>query len=231
MMNRAEFFEKVNKLIPADTKIFCSVTLAQALVESADRLGNPAESYLTKRGNALFGIKAGKNWTGKRLSCSTFEVFDGNRLDIVDAFRAYDSWAQSVADHERFLTVENRTRYLPVVNAKTPAEACSQLQRCGYATAPAYAATLMSIIKTYNLYQYDGQAPAYHDGTIRQGTKGEAVRAVQARLRVLGYPCGAVDGICGAKTIEAVKTYQSANGLAVDGLCGKNTWTSLFMWR
>ena len=37
----------------------------------------------------------------------------------------------------------------------------------------------------------------------------------------------AEDGIFGSKTLDAVKKYQQAKGLAVDGIVGQNTWAAL----
>lgn len=37
-----------------------------------------------------------------------------------------------------------------------------------------------------------------------------------------------VDGNFGINTENAVKDYQSKNGLTVDGIAGKNTFTKLF---
>lgn len=45
----------------------------------------------TVKGNALFGIKATKSWQGETMACNTFEVYDGNKCNIVDCFRVYDS--------------------------------------------------------------------------------------------------------------------------------------------
>ena len=62
---------------------------------------------------------------------------------------------------------------------------------------------------------------------LKNGSTGEAVKTLQARLNELGYSCGVVDGIFGAKTVAAVKSFQSANGLTVDGIVGAQTWAAL----
>lgn len=68
--------------------------------------------------------------------------------------------------------------------------------------------------------------------TIRQGSRGEHVRALQrnlAGLTLAGWLSTApvVDGIFGPKTADAVRRYQRANGLKVDGIVGRQTWGSL----
>lgn len=70
----------------------------------------------------------------------------------------------------------------------------------------------------------------YPGTLIKKGSKGDNVRKVQARLIELGYSCGkyGADGIFGNDTLNAVKSYQKSNGLAVDGIVGKNTWGKLF---
>ena len=61
--------------------------------------------------------------------------------------------------------------------------------------------------------------------------KGEDVKILQAKLNDLGFNCGKVDGAYGNKTATAVKAYQKANNLTVDGKAGKNTITKLgFKW-
>lgn len=49
------------------------------------------------------------------------------------------------------------------------------------------------------------------------------IKTVQIKLKQWGYYTGAVDGIFGPKTKEAVKYFQRKNGLTVDGIVGKNT--------
>ena len=63
--------------------------------------------------------------------------------------------------------------------------------------------------------------------TLRKGNKGEAVKELQTMLNAKGYDCGKVDGDFGSKTLAAVKAFQKANGLTVDGVVGQKTWTAL----
>ena len=50
---------------------------------------------------------------------------------------------------------------------------------------------------------------------------------LQDGLTTLGYDTGGLDGVFGNLTNNAVRSFQSKNGLAVDGLVGNNTWNSL----
>lgn len=63
--------------------------------------------------------------------------------------------------------------------------------------------------------------------TLRKGDRGEYVTLLQETLNSLGYNCGTVDGIFGKKTKAAVQAYQKAKALSVDGVVGRQTWTSL----
>ena len=62
---------------------------------------------------------------------------------------------------------------------------------------------------------------------LKRGSKGEQVKTLQRLLNAMGYNCGDVDGDFGSKTLAAVKAFQKANGLVVDGYCGQLTWTAL----
>lgn len=63
--------------------------------------------------------------------------------------------------------------------------------------------------------------------TYRQGSSGEQVRVIQDKLKRWGYYDGAVDGIFGSATAKAVRYFQRSNGLAEDGIVGKNTLAAL----
>lgn len=59
--------------------------------------------------------------------------------------------------------------------------------------------------------------------------QGEEVRAMQHRLRALGYLNDrAVDGVFGATTATAVRRFQQRHGLVPDGQMGQRTWAVLF---
>lgn len=62
---------------------------------------------------------------------------------------------------------------------------------------------------------------------LKNGSKGDDVKALQILLNGLGYACGAADGIFGAKTVAAVKKYQADKKLTQDGIVGANTWKKL----
>ena len=62
---------------------------------------------------------------------------------------------------------------------------------------------------------------------LKKNAKGKPVRALQALLNMKGFDCGVVDGSFGEKTDKAVRDFQKANGLSVDGSVGKATWTAL----
>ena len=50
---------------------------------------------------------------------------------------------------------------------------------------------------------------------------------MQQLLESNGIPVGSIDGIFGANTERAVRTFQQTNGLSVDGIVGANTWAKL----
>lgn len=64
--------------------------------------------------------------------------------------------------------------------------------------------------------------------TIRYGDRGWHVYALQAMLYLKGYSVvGTPDQIAGKNTVQAIKDFQRANGLLVDGIAGRNTYAKL----
>lgn len=61
----------------------------------------------------------------------------------------------------------------------------------------------------------------------KYGSSGEEVKQIQNKLKAWGYYDGEVDGIYGSETFEAVKKFQSKNGLNVDGVAGEKTLQAL----
>ena len=52
-------------------------------------------------------------------------------------------------------------------------------------------------------------------------------REVQIALKNAGYAIGKIDGKIGKQTREAIKAFQKANNLSVDGKIGKKKWSLL----
>ena len=63
--------------------------------------------------------------------------------------------------------------------------------------------------------------------TLRRGDRGEDVKVLQRALRRAGYDAGTIDSIFGSGTETAVRAFQRANGLTVDGIVGSRTWAAL----
>ena len=154
-MEQRKFLAMVGPLAQADMQksgILASLTIAQAILESGW-----GTSELAAKANALFGIKADARWSGRAYSKDTKECYDGATYTTITAlFRAYDSWAESVADHSAFLLANKR--YAAVVGERDYKVACKAIKAAGYATDPGYPQKLIGLIEKYGLTVYDGKA-------------------------------------------------------------------------
>ena len=61
----------------------------------------------------------------------------------------------------------------------------------------------------------------------KRGSSGDTVREIQTRLKNWDYYSGAVDGVYGSRTEEAVRWFQRKNGLSADGQAGNQTLAAL----
>jgi peptidoglycan hydrolase-like protein with peptidoglycan-binding domain len=62
---------------------------------------------------------------------------------------------------------------------------------------------------------------------LKKGSTDPAVRDLQEALKALGYDPGPIDGTFGSATETAVKAFQQAKGITVDGVVGKVTWINI----
>lgn len=127
-------------------KIPASITLAQGILESG-----AGEGELTRRANNHFGIKC-HGWSGASV------YHDDDRSQ--ECFRKYNDPKYSYRDHSLFLT--ERKRYAALFDLEiTDYKGWAQgLRAAGYATDRRYPEKLISLIERYQLYLYDGDAPA-----------------------------------------------------------------------
>lgn len=96
---------------------------------------------------------------------------------------------------------------------------------------PAYARNRYDVRLAEAAKRFGGITDARDDHLLRVGSEGAKVREVQALLRRAGYLRGEVDGDYGQATRDAVKEFQTARGLSVDGKVGPETWTALIELR
>lgn len=149
-----KFIKQLATLAQAERKkrskwVLPSVCIAQSALETG---WGTAEIMV--KANAYFGIKATSSWKGKVYNARTKECYDGVTLtDVTACFRAYDSLEDSVADYYDLIC--NNPRYAGAVNVADAEKAITAIKNGGYATAPNYVDSVMSIITQYNLTQYD----------------------------------------------------------------------------
>ncbi|MTE18897.1 hypothetical protein F0L17_07070 [Streptomyces sp. TRM43335] len=94
-----------------------------------------------------------------------------------------------------------------------------------------YGLTAGSEYKPYRPVKLGGgggtPAPTPDYPVLKQGSTGTNVTAAQYLLRAHGHTDVAADGVYGPKTASAARSFQSANGLAVDGVIGPDTFSEL----
>lgn len=135
------------KLAASESGVPAKLILSQAALES----GWGRREIMREDGTTthnLFGIKASPNWKGKVVNIMTTEYEDGVARKVKQPFRAYDSYAESFADYARL--IGQNKRYSDVVGAPSAEEAAHRIQEAGYATDPAYAEKLISIMSYFD---------------------------------------------------------------------------------
>jgi hypothetical protein len=126
-------------------KVPASVTLSQWAIESAWGHAMPSGS------NNPFGIKAAAGQP--YVEAKTREVVNGKDIYIVARFRAFASFDEAFDQHGRLLATAKPYKHAMTLvdDPDSFADALTGV----YATDPHYGAALKSVMKKYNLYQYD----------------------------------------------------------------------------
>lgn len=130
-------------------KIFPSVTMAQAILESG--WGQSDKALKCKN---IFGIKAGVSWNGPTMELPTKECINGQYVDTTALWRVYSNIGDSITDHGAFLQKSNYVES-GVLTASNYVEQSNALYKGGYATDPLYAQKICSIISRLDLWKYD----------------------------------------------------------------------------
>ena len=127
-MTKNEFIPTIAPLVVAENNKRGKPLYPSVVIAQAICESGWGQSKIMMKANAIFGIKATSSWKGKVYNSNTQECYDGvSYTNITACFRAYDSLAESI----------------------------TAIKNGGYATSPTYINTIMSIINSNNLTQYD----------------------------------------------------------------------------
>lgn len=145
--DKDDFVDKVGGAIRravAGTPFQPIALLAQAALETGwgekvMAAGNELSSH------NLFGIKAGSSWQGETVAVKSDEFLGGRMVAVRGEFRAYDSIEASVRDYVSLITGSSRYEQA-LENAEEPRRYADALAEAGYATDPAYAEKIQSIV-------------------------------------------------------------------------------------
>ena len=119
------------------------VLLAQAALETG--WGRHVATHGETSSYNVFGIKANRAWPGARTTVPTVEHEDGIVVRRREAFRAYESLADSFDDYAAFL--RNNPRYSAALkHTNDPPTYVQALQDAGYATDPNYGRKITNIL-------------------------------------------------------------------------------------
>lgn len=92
------------------------------------------------------------------MDLETKEFVNNEWVTIVDRFKVYKSWEDSLIKHAELIfygTTWNAKQYQAVLEAKDYQSQARGLQSSGYATDPDYAEKLIAVIEEWQLTQYD----------------------------------------------------------------------------
>lgn len=221
------------------TGIPASVAIGQAALETGWGRSSMAAPPL----NTLFNIKCTSKPSPYQTGCADVPSYeyrpDGSRYMLTSSFRTYASTGDSLLDYGRLLT--SAKRYAPAFNHKNnPDEFIRAVARGGYATDPKYADLVISIMKRYNLYQYDVGGPSQKQPSAPVGVEdwrpgsapsGGRVRDVQF-VDGAAYPAYA-RGMKepGVATLQHLLNQRAGARLSADGRFGARTDEAVRAWQ
>jgi LysM repeat protein len=164
-----------------------SITLAQGLLESGAGISNFA-----KESNNHFGIKC-TDWMGEKI------YHDDDQKG--ECFRKYNQVLESYEDHSLFLKNKPRYAFLFDLQPIDYEGWAFGLRKAGYATDPAYAYKLISIIENYDLHQYDlgnrntENNDRYANSNIRKNDVHASGGAMGAVVALVSHEVRKVNGV------------------------------------
>ena len=150
-----------------------SITMAQGILESSSGKGE-----LALKSNNHFGIKCHSTWKGKKVYHDDDEKGE--------CFRKYRNPETSYRDHSLFLKSRSRYGFLFKLKISNYIKWAKGLRKAGYATDPAYANKLISIIERYELWKLDGSKKPLNKSKKERVSKKESRKDSNNIVRKVG---------------------------------------------
>lgn len=180
--NREQYIERHADHAMAQMELHgipASVTLAQAIIESAD-----GKSKLARNENNHFGIKASSDWL---KNGGEYALYTDDSPD--EKFCKYASVAESYEHHSQVLLGK---RYAACFDlAPDDYKGWAQgLQKAGYASASNYASVLVSVIEKHNLQRFDQQVLGQLAATDNEKRKGCSFPLKRSEFLLVTSPFG-----------------------------------------
>lgn len=123
-----------------------AVPIAQAILESGYGTTDLAQCH------NYFGLKTGKNWTGKTITKQTRESINSKEFYVDATFRCYDTMEEGVKGYFEFLQFP---RYENLKGIQDNHVFVELLKQDGYATDERYITKILNIIDMYDLSRYN----------------------------------------------------------------------------
>jgi len=188
-----------------------AVTIAQAIDESGW-----GQSQLATQDNNLFGIK-GTGPAGS-VTVPTQEYENGQAVTVNAPFRVYGNVAQSINDHSLLLATGSAYQQA-MADRRSPDAFANDLTGV-YATDPNYGATLISIMRQYNLYRFDAGTSSAQSTAAADGSSQREAAAASGSSQTGPAPSGsgaggALGGTAGQSAVIPGVVQLNAAGLGL----------------
>lgn len=188
-----------------------------------------SDSYIPKAGDIIYydwndsGLGDNKGYSDhvgivEKVSGNNITAIEGNKNNAVER--------RNLAVNGRYIRGYGVPKYDKEVVSKPVAKPAAAANPCADWTT-----YIKSVQKALGVVVdgYAGPVTLKACPTLKKNVnkKVNVLIPVQNRLNYIGHPCGTADGYFGDKTLAAVKAFQKANKLTVDGIIGPQTWKKL----
>lgn len=156
-MTREDFIKEIGpmaKELSKEYNLLPSLICGVACHES-----NFGSSGLAEKSNNLFSIKG--EYKGDSVTFRTWEVYNGQRVDVDAKFRKYPSYKESMEDFCKLIhngVSWNKALYHSVIGVKDWKDVIVKFADTPYMTDPDYEGKLMNITEKYKLYEFNEES-------------------------------------------------------------------------